>query len=99
MIDLKNKTYIISGFARGTGQIHGSNSNFALRVDVSYYQGSGKADLVETHRFDYETDCTDWQFVSGSIKSKDGCLIIGNIDSQCKIAVRSVNLTGAFCKA
>ena len=71
----RNATYVISGFAKGTGQIHGSNSNFALRVDVSYYQGAGKADLVDTYRFDFETDCIDWQFVSGSVDSREDYLI------------------------
>ncbi len=71
----QNKTYIISGFAKGTGQVHGSNSHFGLRVDVSYYQGAGNADLVDTYRFEYETDCSSWQFVSGSIDSRDGYLI------------------------
>lgn len=79
----QDKTYVISGFAKGTGQIHGSNSNFALRVDVSYYQGSGNADLVDTYRFDFETDCTDWQFVSGSINSRDGYLV-RKIDVYCE---------------
>ena len=71
----QNTTYVVSGFAKGTGQVHGANSHFALRVDVSYYQGSGNDDLVDTYRFDYETDCTSWQFVSGSIESREGYLV------------------------
>jgi len=79
----RSTTYIISGFAKGTGQIHGSNSHFALRVDVSYYQGSGNADLVDSYRFEFETDCTDWQFVYGSIKTRDYHLV-RQIDVYCE---------------
>ncbi len=32
----QTKTYVISGFAKGTGQVNSSNSKFGLRVDVSY---------------------------------------------------------------
>ncbi len=80
---MQNKTYIISGFAKGSGQVSGSKSNFALRVDVSYYQGSGNDDIVKTYRFDFEDDCTDWQFVSGTIEI-DEYSVVRKIDIYCE---------------
>ncbi|MBQ9073599.1 MAG: hypothetical protein IJY30_03965, partial [Muribaculaceae bacterium] len=79
----RSTTYLVSGFAKGTGQVHSENSHFSLRVDVSYYQGSGNVDLVDTYRFDFETDCKDWQFVYGSIKTRDYHLV-RKIDVYCE---------------
>ena len=84
LIDITSKTYIISGFAQSMSAIYGgNNSHFALRVDVTYYLGNGQDDLVETHRFEFEPDCTDWQFVSGSIDTQDGKLV-RKIDVYCE---------------
>ena len=80
---VRSRTYVVSGFAKGMGQAHGTNSRFALRVDVSYYLGSGYDDHVDTYRFDFETDCTDWQFVSGSVKTREGYLV-SKIEVYCE---------------
>lgn len=94
--DTTSKTYIIAGFAQSYAAIHGGeNSHFALRVDVSYYQGSGNEDLVETFRFEFEPDCTDWQFVSGSIDTQDGKLV-RKIDVYCEYSHQVGGSTAYF---
>ena len=94
--DTTGKTYIISGFAQSFAAIHGGeDSHFALRVDISYYQGSGNEDLVETFRFEFEPDCTDWQFVSGSFDTQDGKLI-RKIDVYCEYSHQMGNSTAYF---
>lgn len=71
----ESKTYIISGFGKGTGQVNNGNSHFGFRIEVYYYQGSGNEDYIETYNFDFETDCTDWQFLTGSFKTIEGALV------------------------
>ena len=79
----ESKTYIVSGFAKGTGQVSSLNSHFALRIDVSYYRGRGQEAEIETKRFDFVTACSDWQFVSGSIDTREGELV-SKIEVYCE---------------
>ena len=64
-------TYLVSGFAKGTGQVHSPHSVFGLRVDITYYNGSNSTDSVESTTFCFQDDCTDWQFVSGSVSTEE----------------------------
>ena len=64
-------TYLISGFAKGTGQVHSPHGIFALRVDITYYNGSGNADTVVSSLFRFQNDCSDWQFVTGSVRTEE----------------------------
>lgn len=75
--------YLISGFAKGNGQISGSHGIFALRVDIYYYQGEGKADIVEKKYYPFQTDCYNWQFVSGEVEA-DASKCIHYIDIVCE---------------
>lgn len=60
-------TYIIAGFAKGTGQVASTHGRFAIRADVYYYNGSGNEDTVISKYFTFQNNCKDWQFVSGTI--------------------------------
>ena len=64
-------SFKVSGFAKGTDQIFNSKSHFALRVDVSYYKGAGNPNEVETFYFEFQDNCTNWQFVSGIVTTRD----------------------------
>lgn len=70
-----SKNFIVSGFAKGTGQVNSKNSKFALRLDVAYYQGLGSDDLVIPYYFEFEHDCFDWQFISGTVSTLSNALI------------------------
>ncbi len=64
------RTYIVSGFAKGNDEVVANQkSKFALRADVYYYQGANKNDVVVSHYFNFNPDCTDWQFISGSLNT------------------------------
>ena len=75
--------YLISGFSKGTGQVSGSHGIFALRVDIYYYQGEGNADIVEKKYYPFQTDCFDWQFVSGEVEA-DSEKCIHYVDIVCE---------------
>ena len=62
--------YIISGFAYAPVTNPVTYSEFGLKVDVYYYQGAGKEDVVRSFRFDFNSDITAWQFISGSFSTK-----------------------------
>lgn len=73
--DSSAKTYVISGFAKGTGQVPGPHSAFRLRVDVAYYMGKNQDDVVVPYYFDFQTDSTEWQFVCGNVETLKGRLV------------------------
>ena len=79
----EKKTYVVSGFAKGTGQVANQNSKFGLRVDVTYYQGSANEDEVISHYFEFDTDCVDWQFVAGTF-STEANQLVRQIDVICE---------------
>ncbi len=59
--------YIVSGFAyapTGVSSDTGS-SKFRIGIDVYYYQGSEKEDVIKTYYFDFLSDIATWQFISG----------------------------------
>ena len=70
-----SKTYTISGFAKGTGQVASPHSTFRLRVDVAYYAGRNNDDVIVPYYFDFQTDCKDWQFVCGNVETAEGLLV------------------------
>ena len=41
--------YLVSGFAMADSAVLGGDSKLALRLDVTYYQGSGSTDHVESY--------------------------------------------------
>ncbi len=69
------KTYIVSGFGRGTGQVANPDAAFRIRVDLTYYMGSGKDDIVVPFYFDFQTGCKDWQFVCGNVETADNYMV------------------------
>ena len=73
--DSSAKTYVISGFAKGTGQVPGPHSAFRLRVDVAYYMGKNQDDVVVPYYFDFQTNSTEWQFVCGNVETLKGRLV------------------------
>ena len=73
--DSSAKTYVISGFAKGTGQVPGPHSAFRLRVDVAYYMGKNNGDVVIPYCFDFQTDSNEWQFVCGNVETLKGQLV------------------------
>ena len=60
--------YLVSGYAYATGSV--PSGKFGIRVDVYYYQGYGSADVVVSHRFDFQDIPNQWQFVSGSFSGE-----------------------------
>lgn len=73
--DTSAKTYIISGFAKGTGQVASPHGAFRLRADVAYYNGQNNDDVVIPYYFDFQNDCNDWQFVCGNVETAEGLLV------------------------
>ena len=69
------KTFIVSGFGKGTSQVHSPKSKFAVRVDVAYYQGIGKSDLIVPYYFEFQNDCVDWQFICGTVDTAENSLV------------------------
>ena len=50
---------------------------------IYYYQGEGKADIVEKKYYPFQTDCYNWQFVSGEVEA-DASKCIHYIDIVCE---------------
>ena len=73
--DDRARTYLISGFAKGTQQVANPDSHFRIRVEITYYKGSGNPVETETKDLDFQTHSNDWQFVSASFTTKDYQLI------------------------
>ena len=69
------KTFLISGFAKGTHQVANSNSYFRIRAEISYYKGNGNPVETETKDLNFQTDCNTWQFGSISVTTKEYELI------------------------
>lgn len=63
-----NKTYLVSGFAKAF-DANCMDSPFRIRVEVAYlYDDAFAEDIMhEQHYLDFQSDCTDWQFVSKAI--------------------------------
>ena len=68
------KTYIVSGFGRGTGQVANPDAAFRIRVDVTYYMEAEKTIVVPFY-FDFQTGCKDWQFVCGNVETADNYMV------------------------
>ena len=47
------KTYLVSGFAKGTAQLPSESAPFRIRVDVSYYHGINQEIEVISEKFDF----------------------------------------------
>ena len=70
--------YAISGFAKAAQAIGSSRASFRLRVDITYYQGPGKDDVIVSHYFDFLDECKDWQYTSGifdTVRESTGSVI------------------------
>lgn len=70
----KDRTYTISGWAKGTGQTCNPDQIFALRVRISYIDRTYENGTTtvsyrdETVLLPFSPNITDWQFVSGTIR-------------------------------
>lgn len=58
--------FVISGFAKADSASLSENAKFELKVDVVYYQGVNREDVVITHTFEFLPTADDWQFICGS---------------------------------
>jgi len=68
-------TFTLSAFALGTAQVPNENSQFRIRVNVYYYEGTGRADTLQTKDFYFVNDFHDWQFICGSFTTiQDKCV-------------------------
>jgi hypothetical protein len=52
--DDRARTFIVSGFGKGSYQVENPTSKFAIRVDIKYYKGVGNPDQVETIYLDFQ---------------------------------------------
>lgn len=73
--DSSSKTYVVSGFAKGSGQVPSSHGAFRLRVDVAYYTGRNSQDVIVPYYFDFQTYSNEWQFVCGNVETVEGLLV------------------------
>ena len=62
--------YIVSAFAKSETAQQSSLASFRIVVEVAYYQGSGKSDVIKTYDYDFVPDCNGWQFVCGHVPTK-----------------------------
>ena len=64
-----NKTFIVSGFSKGTGQVRHADGEYSsahrLRVEVKYYLGSNQY-IYDNIYYDFAVGTGDWQFVCGN---------------------------------
>jgi len=58
------RLYTVSGWGKGTAQSYSGASDFSIRVEVKYYNGTTYG-TTENHYFEFDRGITDWQFVSG----------------------------------
>ena len=75
------KTYIVSGFAKTVGETT-LGTVFRLSVEVNYYQGSERDQLVRTYQYNFEKNSDVWQFVCGTFNTPDG--LVHSIDIYCE---------------
>ncbi len=61
--------YIVSGYGYASSSLSSGNAPFRIRVDVLYYQGTGIADAVVSHYFDFNPNCKRWQFTGGKFNT------------------------------
>ena len=80
-IRYNDKTFIVSGFSKGTGQVKHDSSAYRLRVKVTYLLSSGQT-ISEEHYYDYVVGTNDWQFVCGNFTT-DPDKFIYSIDVYC----------------
>ena len=73
----KSRTYMVSGFAKGSQQVANESSVFALYASVVYYDGS-----EDYYFFDFDSDVTDWQYLSGSFTTAENKMI-KEIEIEC----------------
>ena len=82
-----NSEYIVSGFAFAENASCSPNSIFRIRVDVIYYQGTGKSDVTVSYYFDFLPSCKGWQFTGGSFSTKNVPEPISGKDYSCVKAI------------
>ena len=54
------RKFIVSGYAKSTGASIGTDAEFLIRIDVGY------SDSVESFVLNFNPNCKDWQFATGS---------------------------------
>lgn len=85
--------YIVSGFAYAPIVSLAKNARFRLKVDVYYYQGSGTEDVVRSFYFDFNSNITTWQFISGSFSTK---YVPPEYDTNKYNCVRAIDISCEF---
>ena len=66
----------VSGYARAYDAIRSVRGKFRIRVDISYYQSNGAADLVKSFYIDFLSTVDGWQFAADTITTKYGTVRI-----------------------
>ena len=61
--------YVVSGFGYASDNIS-SSADFGIRIDVYYYQGTGKSDVKVSHFFEFENLKGCWQFMADTFSGK-----------------------------
>ena len=71
------RSFILSGFAKGSEQVANEDASFSLDLWVYYHDGS-----MDLHEVFFNKDLTEWQFASGSFTS-DADKVIEYIEVDC----------------
>ena len=80
--------FVVSGFAKAENALNSyASAKFRIRVEVVYYQGANKSDVIVPYYFDFQPDVTEWQFVSGTFSTK-----LNNTSTTSYSVVKDINL-------
>ena len=71
------RSFILSGFAKGSEQVANEDASFSLDLWVYYHDGS-----MDLHEVFFNKDLTEWQFASGSFTS-DADKVIEYMEVDC----------------
>ncbi len=72
------RTFTVSGFAKGTAQVYGPASPFAMMVGLEYYKTNGT--LSRDYKYyNFDKGITDWQFISGAFTTDPSVGLLNKI--------------------
>ena len=63
------QSYVVSGFGKALRVSYNSKSEFAIMLEVTYYQGAGREDIIKEFPLYFNKSITDWQYVSSVINT------------------------------
>ena len=91
------RTFVVSGFAKGTEQLCSPDAEFGLKIKVTYHNDSGEneeydnpnaiinvklRDYDNEQLFEFSRSCNDWQYISGTFTTQPG-KIVKSIEVRC----------------